>query len=185
MYWSFDFNLMDLFRVLHLSSSGFAPLQKSLNIHAHRLNYILFDKITWNRELKLLLQIEENQLPEVLAITNSKIKTLGEINISSRYVSTFNYAMQKFLASDINCNAEHQKTQPGINKLTFTSSLLKASLIWLEFDPKYTISIMVMHKEDKTTVVENVYFKTFALAIKKQWKPITNKKDKKKNEAYS
>lgn len=85
---SYDFFLQyeTQLQVLKLSSAGFAPLQDSLNIHAHKLSHILLDKIIWDGELNLLLQTSEDGLPEVLAITNSRITILGEINLSSRYV---------------------------------------------------------------------------------------------------
>ncbi|XP_045132972.1 uncharacterized protein LOC123517120 [Portunus trituberculatus] len=85
---SYDFFLQyqTQLQTLQLSSSGFAPLHDALIIHAHKLTRILFDNIISEREFSLLLQTDQNQHQEILAITNSKIKTLGEINIASRYV---------------------------------------------------------------------------------------------------
>ncbi|KAG7158774.1 hypothetical protein Hamer_G011450 [Homarus americanus] len=76
-------------QILRLSHCTFDTLQGSLNIHAHKLKNISLEKMNWNDQIDILIQTQEGQQLDLVAIRNSNIKVLGEINLSSRYVHTF------------------------------------------------------------------------------------------------
>lgn len=151
-------------QVLQFSSLGLSPLQDSLNIHAHRLNYILFDKITLDKQLKLLLRTENNQLPEVLAITNSIINRLGEINISARYVkklvlqnNTIGEVLTSAFVQDSHETLIENNSIDSLSFLSFDSSThnftFKGNTI-----KSLAIQSVVINNATKITILNNTFY---------------------------
>lgn len=163
---SYDFFLQyeTQLQVLQLSSSGFAPLQDALIIHAHKLTHIFFDNLIWERELNLLLQTEENQHQEVLAITNSKIKTLGEINIASRYVKKF--VLQSNMIGKVLTSAFIQGSQDTVIENNSIDSLEFLSFDFNTHNFTFignTVKSLAMHslviREAKAiTILNNIFY---------------------------
>lgn len=151
-------------QTLQLSSSGFAPMQDALIIHAHKLTHILFDNITWDRELNLLLQTDENQLQEVLAITNSKIKTLGEINIASRHVKKF--VLQSNVIGKVLTSALIQDSQEtviennSIDSLEFLSFDFSTHNFTFKGNTIKSLAIhsLVINEANTITILNNIFY---------------------------
>ncbi|XP_071550886.1 uncharacterized protein [Panulirus ornatus] len=76
-------------QVLQVSHSKFAALEGSLNIHAHKIKNIVLDNLIWKGQFNLVILTQDDQNLDLIAIKNSTIEVLGEINVSSKYVHTF------------------------------------------------------------------------------------------------
>lgn len=99
------------FRSLRISHAKFSAPEVSLDIHAQKLESIALEHLTLEGDFSVLLQTQDTHHLSNLFLKYCNIENLGEINLSTRYVSPYSYTLlTETVISDLE-NDESMETQ--------------------------------------------------------------------------
>lgn len=150
--------------VLAISHSNLHKLEGSLNLHAQKLKTLMLDHMTWEEPLNILLLTEEHHAIDLIAISNNKIKTLGEINLSSRHVhqfllenNTINNILPSAIFHDSNYTAILGNSIENLNLLSVEVSTYNFTLRNNTFQ-RITCESIKVNNATSIQVVGNTFF---------------------------
>ncbi|XP_063586604.1 uncharacterized protein LOC134764042 [Penaeus indicus] len=149
---------------LRISHAKFSPSEVSLSIHAQKLESITLEHLTLEGNFSVLLQTQDTHQLSNLSLKYCNIASLGEINLSTRYVE--NFSLEHNIIKIIHSSAVFQDSSyitflgNKIDKLQFLAIDSDVyNFTFVENEVKYlALESMVVNNSTIVSVTKNSFY---------------------------